>query len=93
MQTDASRIRSTVRAFIFDRFYVPTPENLVDDTSLLEAGVVDSTGVQEIIGFLEEAFQVRVENDEILPENLDSVERLVRFVQRKLGEGPGVPAS
>ena len=84
MAPDANGIRAIVRAFILDRFYVPDPGRLADDASLLDAGVVDSTGVQEVIGFLEGEFGIRVENDEIIPEHLDSVGRLTRFVQHKL---------
>jgi acyl carrier protein len=97
---DGDRIRGAVRAFLLDRFYVPVPEGLADDTSLLETGIVDSTGVQEVIGFIEQEFRIQVENDEILPENLDSVDRLSRFVGHKLqagreasGSRPGSPSS
>ncbi len=86
MNVDPVQIRSTIRAFILDRFYVPQPERLADADSLLETGVVDSTGVLEIIGFLEEHYGIQVENAEILPENLDSVDRLTGFVSRKLGQ-------
>ena len=84
MAADAHGIRAVVRAFILDRFYVPDPGRLADEASLLETGVVDSTGVLEVIGFLEGEFGIRVENDEIIPEHLDSVERLARFVRHKL---------
>jgi acyl carrier protein len=84
MAADATQIRAVVRAFILDRFYVPDPGRLADDASLLDAGVVDSTGVQEVIGFLEGEFGIRVENDEIIPEHLDSVDRLTRFVRHKV---------
>ena len=83
MAADAHGIRAVVRAFILDRFYVPDPGRLADNASLLETGVVDSTGVLEVIGFLEGEFGIRVENDEIIPEHLDSVDRLARFVQHK----------
>jgi acyl carrier protein len=56
----------------------------------LDLGVVDSTGVLEIIGFLEQAFGLKVEDDEIVPANLDSIDRIVAFVERKPGTpGPG----
>jgi acyl carrier protein len=84
MTADATQIRAVVRAFILDRFYVPDAGQLADDASLLDAGVVDSTGVQEVIGFLEGEFGIRVENDEIIPEHLDSVDRVTRFVLHKL---------
>ncbi len=87
MDTDVGRIRAAVRAFILDRFYVPSPAELGDATSLLEQAVVDSTGVQEIIAFIEEEYRIRVENEEILPENLDSVDRLARYVWKKIRGG------
>ncbi len=57
-----------------------------DDDSLLEKGIIDSTGVLELVGFIEENFHVAVKDDELLPENLDSVERLIAFVTRKAAE-------
>lgn len=84
MATEVERRRAVIRAFILDRFYVPVPVELADDASLLERGVVDSTGVQEVMAFLEEEFGIRVDNDDILPENLDSIDRLAGYVQRKV---------
>ena len=59
------------------------PKTLEDDTSLLEHGIIDSTGVLEVIMFVETAFGVTVEDAEMLPENLDSIERIAAFVERK----------
>ncbi|HJL16612.1 MAG TPA: acyl carrier protein [Sandaracinaceae bacterium LLY-WYZ-13_1] len=72
-----------VREFITTNFYVDDAEGLSDEQSLLEAGVVDSTGVLEVIDFIEEAFEVQVEDAEMLPDNLDSIDRIARFVDRK----------
>jgi acyl carrier protein len=72
-----------VKAFITTNFYVPDPAALSDDDSLLDRGIVDSTGVLEIIGFLEQEFGVTVDDAEILPENLDSIGRIVQFVAKK----------
>jgi acyl carrier protein len=74
-----------VKSFITTNFYVPDPAALSDDDSLLDKGVVDSTGVLEIIGFLEQEFGVTVDDAEILPENLDSIGRIVAFVAKKKG--------
>lgn len=57
---------------------------LPSDASLLDQGIVDSTGVLEIVMFLEEEFGLSVQDAELLPENFDSVERLTRFVGNKL---------
>lgn len=73
----------SVRGFITKNFYVADPGSLGDDDSLLDKGIVDSTGVLEVIGFLESDFGVSVDDAEILPENLDSIARIAAFVERK----------
>jgi len=77
------RIRNQVREFIVSNFYVADPTSLADDASLLDSGVVDSTGVLEVISFLESAFSVTVDEEEMVPENLDSIARISAFVSRK----------
>jgi acyl carrier protein len=78
-------IKQQIREFITSNFYVPDPAALDDKSSLLDRGIIDSTGVLEVIGFIEETFGIKVEDREMLPENLDSVERIVAYVSRKLG--------
>jgi len=56
---------------------------LIDSGSLLELGIIDSTGVLELVGFLEETFQITVEDDDLVPDNLDSVDNLVKYIQGK----------
>ncbi len=75
--------KTRVREFVTSNFFVQDVAGLTDSASLLDLGVVDSTGVLEIMGFLESTFGVTVEDDEIVPENLDSIERIARFVERK----------
>ncbi len=72
-----------VRRFITTNFYVTSPEALGDQASLLDAGVVDSTGVLEVIGFLETEFGITVEDVEITPENFDSISRITAYVRSK----------
>lgn len=76
-------LKEQIRKFIISNFYVADPTTLSDDASLLDAGIVDSTGVLEIITFLESDLGITVEDAEMLPENLDSVSRLVAYVQKK----------
>lgn len=75
--------KQRVREFVTSNFFVQDADGLTDSASLLDLGVVDSTGVLEIMGFLESTFGVSVEDDEIVPENLDSIERIASFVERK----------
>jgi acyl carrier protein len=76
-------VRAQVRAFLTTNFFVADPAALGDGTSLLDAGVIDSTGVLEVIAYLERDFGLKVADEEILPENLDSIERIAGFIARK----------
>lgn len=78
-------IKQQVRAFVASNFYVADPAMLLDGASLLDRGIIDSTGVLEVISFIEETFGITVEDSELLPENLDSIERIASFVVRKRG--------
>jgi acyl carrier protein len=72
-----------VRTFIHTNFYIADASQLLDDTSLLDTGVIDSTGVIEIIHFLETTFEMTIEDQEIVPNNLDSIQRITDFIARK----------
>ena len=79
------QIESAVRQFVVDKFmFGEGADKLSNDTSFLESGLIDSTGVLELVMFLEEKFRVKVADDEMLPENLDSVSAIAAFVSRKL---------
>jgi acyl carrier protein len=79
-------IRERFQAFIEERFLAGAGLDQIEpDESLLENGVVDSTGVLELIEFLERTFQVKILDEELIPDNLDSVDNLVAFVERKIG--------
>jgi acyl carrier protein len=77
-------INLKVRNFIVGNFLFGEADGLQDDTSFLEAGILDSTGVMEVVGFLEEQFSIRIDDDELIPENLDSISSIERFVSSKL---------
>ena len=78
-------IDTAVRKFVADNYmYREGLTSLQDSDSLLDKGLIDSTGVLELVFFLEKSFGVKVNDDEVLPENLDSIQRISRFVQMKL---------
>ena len=78
-------ISLAVRRFISESFlFREDLDSIADDASLLEAGVIDSTGVLELVAFLETSFGIEVADDEMLPENLDSIRAISAYVQRKL---------
>jgi acyl carrier protein len=73
-----------IREFLAANFFLgDDPSQLDRSTSLIEAGIIDSTGVLELVGFLEEDFGIRIDDEELVPENLDSIDNIVRFVERK----------
>jgi len=76
-------IQERVRGFILESFYVSDPEELTDEVSLLDSGYVDSTGMMEIILFLEGEYAIHIEDYETIPDNLESISRIVAFVARK----------
>ncbi len=76
--------RAEIRNFIIDNFMMGmNPDELSDSDSLLDKGIIDSTGVLELVGFLEENYKFSVEDEELVPENLDSLDNLVRYIEKK----------
>jgi acyl carrier protein len=76
-------VRAQLRKFIADNFYVSEPGELDDETPLVTSGIVDSTGMLEVIAFLEGDLGIRVGDDETTPDNLGSIARIAAFVERK----------
>jgi acyl carrier protein len=76
--------KNEIRNFILENFMMGMEENeLQDSDSLLDKGIIDSTGVLELVGFIEEHYQITIEDDELVPDNLDSVNNLVKFIDKK----------
>jgi acyl carrier protein len=77
-------VSDKVREFIVDSFLFGRRDTVItEDDSLLEKGMIDSTGVLEIVAFLEEQFGFSVEDEDIVPENLDSIRKISSYVHRK----------
>jgi acyl carrier protein len=73
-----------LRQFIVENFLFGKEDApLANGDSLLELGIIDSTGVLELVSFLEQKYGFTIEDEELVPENLDSIDRLVQFVRRK----------
>jgi len=82
-----SSIQTDVRDFVAENFlFGDDPESLLNDDSFLETGIIDSTGVLELVSFIEDKYSVEVDDDELIPENLDSIDRLINFIETKLKE-------
>lgn len=79
-------IQDQIRDYIRKNFLFGTNEKIDDHHSLLERGIIDSTGAMELVSFLETEFQVEVSDEDLVPENLDSVAAITTFVTRKLAQ-------
>jgi acyl carrier protein len=78
-------IRRELRQFVTDNFLLSEEDaGLADDASFLEQGIVDSTGVLELVSFLERRYAITLDDAELVPDNLDSIGKLTAFLERKL---------
>lgn len=77
-------IRTTVRQYILENFLMGSAERYADDASFMDAQLLDSTGFLELVQFLEETYGIKVEDMEMMPDNLDSLVAIEQFVLRKL---------
>ena len=91
-------IKSALKAFLLESIMpVAKVNSFEDDDSFMEKGILDSTGVLELVGFIEDKWAIRVESEELVPENLDSLSKLTLFIERKtappsfqMGDSPSI---
>ena len=76
----------TVKEFIIENFLFGEKDQLELDTDFFEKGIIDSTGVIELVSFLEETFEISIDDEELVPENLSSLEKIRIFLQHKLNQ-------
>lgn len=81
MQAD---FRGEIRSFVVETFLWGKADRLQDDASFLEEGIIDSTGILELVSFMEEKYALTVEDHELVPENFDSVNKVAAYVREKL---------
>lgn len=80
-----NNVAAELRKFVVENYlFGQTNVEFKDEDSFLQKGIIDSTGVLELIAFLEEKYQIKIEDEEVVPANLDSVENVTRFIGRKL---------
>ncbi len=78
-------IAREIRDFVVNNFlFGKDDDGFRDEDSFLEKGIIDSTGVLELVNFLEENYKFKVEDEDLVPENLDSVNHVAEFIDRKL---------
>lgn len=75
---------STVQEFIIENFLFGDRQKLTEETSFLDSGIVDSTGILELVNFLEETYGIIIQDDELIPDNLDSLKNIAKFLEQKL---------
>jgi len=77
-------IQDDVRSFVIDTFLFGEDDGLRDDSSFLAEGIVDSTGIMQLVSFLQERYRVSIEDEELIPDNLDSIKRVAAFIEEKM---------
>ena len=77
-------IRDDIRSFVIDTFLFGEDDGLKDESSFLEEGIVDSTGIMQLVSFLQERYRVSIEDEELIPDNLDSIKRVATFIEEKM---------
>jgi acyl carrier protein len=80
-------VKNVVRRFLRDNFVMGGQTEIADDSSFMERHILDSTGFMELISFVEESFGIKVEDEEMLPANLDSLVNIERYLARKGAPG------
>ena len=77
-------IEENIRTFVIENFIIDeNPDQLENDQSFLESGIIDSTGILELVSFIEEHYSIKIEDEELIPDNLDSVNNVVKFINKK----------
>jgi acyl carrier protein len=84
-------IHAALRRFIVENFLLGDDAGLTNSESLLQTGVIDSTGILEVVGFIEDTYAISITDEEMLPKNLETIDNIAAFVQRKLAAAVGVP--
>jgi len=79
-----SELKEKIRSFIVENFLFGNDDGLSDDSSFLEEGIIDSTGILELVSFLEEEFGITVDDEDLIPENLDSINNVTNYLAKKL---------
>ena len=79
-------IKQIMREFIVEKFLSTAGMDSFEDTdSFMEKGIIDSTGVLELLEFVEERFKIKIEDEEVIPDNLDSLNNVTSFIKSKVG--------
>lgn len=86
-------LQDDIRTFIVDNFLFGVDSGLANDSSFLKEGIVDSTGIMQLVSYIQEQYRITVEDEELTPENLDSINKVSAFIQDKRRSSSGAAAS
>lgn len=78
-----AQLRAELREFVIDNYLFGQAQSFSDDESFTGSGIIDSTGVLELVSHLEDRYGIEVKDEELLPENLDSLDRLAAYLSGK----------
>ena len=76
-------LQEDIRGFIVDTFLFGEDGGLKEDSSFLEEGIVDSTGIMQLVSYLQEQYLITIEDEELIPDNLDSIRKVMTFIEVK----------
>lgn len=83
-KTGTAGLEEQLKIFIVNNFLLGDKNRVIkNDESFLQGGIIDSTGVLELVNFIEDTYKIKVEDEELVPENLDSIQNLITYIQRK----------
>ena len=85
---EGGAVNERIRGFILDTFPLARKQNIKDRDNLLDSGIIDSLGMLDVVSFLEREFGIHVDDEELLPENFESIDNLAGFVARKNSAAP-----
>jgi acyl carrier protein len=83
MNMTGNHVSTQIRKFILDKFPLARKQQIKDSDPLLESGVLDSLGVLDLVSFVEQEFSVHVADEELVPENFQTIDRIAAFVESK----------
>lgn len=83
MQGDSMTISNEIRGFLVKNKFIKTNNDLNDEDSLLGKGILDSVGMLELVSFVEAKYSIKIDEDELMPENFDSLKAIQDFITRK----------
>ena len=91
-EQDKKSYIETVSHYVIEKFLFGDGDELKEDTSFLEEGVIDSTGILELVMFLEETYGIKIQDEELVPQNMDSLQNIALFLDVNVNANPAIEA-